>query len=66
MSANGSAMPTESSEIQDKGKGKQVEPTNDMSIDEEDDEQEESGVDEVSNVIFLGRKSNSLLTTVGT
>jgi hypothetical protein len=53
MSANGSAVPTESSEIQDKGKGRSVEePTHDMNVDEEDDEQEESGPDEVSDMLY--------------
>lgn len=50
MSANGSAMPEEASEILDKGKGKQVEqPTHDMSLEDDDeDEEEESGAEEVS------------------
>ena len=49
MSANGSAMPDQASEILDKGKGKSVEqPTNEMSMqDDEDDDDEESGVEEV-------------------
>lgn len=50
MSANGSAMPDQASEILDKGKGKSVEePTTAMAMDDdEEDEEEESGVDEVS------------------
>lgn len=48
MSANGSAIPSESTEIQDKGKGKSIdEPTQAVGL-EEDDEEEESGADEVS------------------
>jgi hypothetical protein len=50
MSANGSAVPEQASEIIDKGKGKAVEqPTNETAMDEDDDEEdEESGVEEVS------------------
>jgi hypothetical protein len=49
MSANGSAVPADSTEIQDKGKGKSVEePGRTVGLEEEDDEEEESGVDEVS------------------
>ena len=50
MSANGSAMPQEASEILDKGKGKSAEqPTHEMRMedDDEEDEEEESGPEEV-------------------
>lgn len=48
MSANGSAVPSESAEVQDKGKGKSVEDTSrTVGLEEDDEEEEESGVDEV-------------------
>ena len=49
MSANGSAVPEQASEILDKGKGKSTEqPTHEMRMeDDEDDEEEESGQEEV-------------------
>lgn len=51
MSANGSAVPSEPTEFQDKGKGKSVEePARTVGLEEDDDEEEEeSGVDEVSS-----------------
>lgn len=52
MSANGSAMPQESSEIQDKGKGKSVEQAPQQpAFEDEEDEEEESGADEVRFLI---------------
>lgn len=49
MSANGSAIPTEATEVQDKGKGKSVEePSRNIGMEEDEDEEEESGIDEVS------------------
>ncbi|RMZ78763.1 hypothetical protein DV738_g3690, partial [Chaetothyriales sp. CBS 135597] len=47
MSANGSAVPEQTSEIVDKGKGKAVEqPSHDLDM-EDDDEEEESGPEDV-------------------
>ena len=50
MSANGSAIPEQTSEIAGKGKGKAAEqPTQDIGMEEDDeDEEEESGPEEVS------------------
>ena len=49
MSSNGSAIPTEATEVQDKGKGKSVEePSRTIGM-EEDEDEEESGLDEVSS-----------------
>ena len=50
MSANGSAIPEQTSEVVDKGKGKATEqPTRDIGMeDDEEDEEEESGAEEVS------------------
>lgn len=50
MSANGSAIPAQTSDVVDKGKGKATEqPTHSMGMDEdEEDEEEESGPEEVS------------------
>ena len=53
MSANGSAVPEQSTEVQDKGKGKQVEePPKTSPLDDSDDDEEEnadSGPEEVSH-----------------
>ncbi|RMZ86695.1 hypothetical protein DV736_g6078, partial [Chaetothyriales sp. CBS 134916] len=47
MSANGSAVPEQTSEIVDKGKGKAVEqPAHDLDMDNDDDDEEESGPEE--------------------
>lgn len=54
MSANGSAVAKEASEILDKGKGKSAEqPTHEMSMEDDDeDEEEESGPEEVSTQLL--------------
>ena len=59
MSANGSAVPEQASELLDKGKGKSTEqPTHEMSMeDDEDDEEEESGQEEVRFNLY--RKGNT-------
>ncbi len=51
MSANGSAVPEQATEILDKGKGKSAEqPTHEMSMeDDEEEEEEESGQEEASS-----------------
>ena len=50
MSANGSTVPQEASEIQDKGKGKQVEQAQHDTGMDDDEEEEESGPEEVCQV----------------
>lgn len=59
MSANGSAVPADSTEIQDKGKGKSVEESSHTVSFEEDDEEEESGADEVS-LCHCGKQSDQI------
>ena len=53
MAENGSAIPQESAQFQDKGKGKSVDTVAKPDIDDDEEDEEESGADEV-NFSFHG------------